>query len=415
MKNIIIAALALGLAACGKPAEPAGDGKTAAAEQAAGPKKDAPAPALALPKIIRGDLKSVKSWDDLKGKAVVLEFWGTFCDPCVENIPHMNELAEAFKDKPVVFISVTRDGQAEVEKFMEKHPMKGNVAVEGKEAFRSFQVRGIPHTVLVDKDGVIRAFSYPSMVTPESIEALLAGSAMIPGSIVKRVPKEASAAPSAAGGSLASFSVNESDGEPSMSYGGGSFEVDGITLSYAIKQALRGYHGVKFTGVDQDLLNKKVKISARTAPGPAADQAALSRLIISGLNGAFPLKIAVVKRDSKVYLLKKAAGAARLVPAEGKGGSRRTGNDGKEVTMTASGAAMEDLAENLEEWLGEPVLDETGLGDARYVIDFKASPVTLAAINAALKEKLGLHLAEARRNIEVVEVTGDGGALTAKK
>jgi uncharacterized protein (TIGR03435 family) len=414
MKNIIIAALALGLAACGKPAEPAGDGKTAAAEQAAGPKKDAPAPELALPKIIRGDLKSVKSWDDLKGKAVVLEFWGTFCDPCVENIPHMNELAEAFKDKPVVFISVTRDGQAEVEKFMEKHPMKGNVAVEGKEAFRSFQVRGIPHTVLVDKDGVIRAFSYPSMVTTESIEALLAGSAMIPGSIVKRAPKEASAAPSAAGGSLASFSVNESDGEPSMSYGGGSFEVDGITLSYAIKQALRGYHGVKFIGVDQDLLNKKVKISAKTAPGPASDQAALSRLIISGLNGAFPLKIAVVKRDSKVYLLKKAAGATAVL-AEGKVGSGRNGQTREEVFMKSSGAAMAELAGHIEQWLDEPVLDETGLGAKRFVLDFKASPVTLAAINAALKEKLGLHLVEARRNIEVVEVTGDGGALTARK
>ena len=402
MKNIIVAVLALGLAACGKPAD------------TAGPQKDAPAPELTLPNIISGDLKAVKGWGDLKGRAVVLEFWGTFCDPCVENIPHMNELAEAFKDKPVVFISITRDGQAEVEKFMQKNPMKGNVAVDGKDAFRAFQVRGIPHTVLVDKEGVIRAFSYPSMVTPATIDALLAGSSAIPGSIVKRAPKEASASPSAAGGSLASFSVGESDGEPSMSYGGGSFEVDGITLAYAIKQAMRGYHGVKFIGVDQNLLNKKVKISARTAPGPESDGAALSRLVISGLNGAFPLKIAVVKRDSKVYLLKKAAGSP-VALAEGKMGSRRTGNDGKEVTLTASGAAMGELAEIVEEWLDQPVIEETGLGAKRFVMDFKASPVTLAAINAALKEKLGLQLVEARRSIEVVEVTGNNGAVTAQK
>jgi uncharacterized protein (TIGR03435 family) len=83
--------------------------------------------------------------------------------------------------------------------------------------------------------------------------------------------------------------------------------------------------------------------------------------------------------------------------------------------MKSSGAAMAELAGHIEQWLDESVLDETGLGAKRFVLDFKASPVTLAAINAALKEKLGLHLVEARRNIEVVEVTGDGGALTARK
>ncbi|HCC48420.1 MAG TPA: hypothetical protein DEQ38_09950 [Elusimicrobia bacterium] len=186
MKKIAIAVLALGLAACGKPADQAGGEKKAGAAAASGPLKDAPAPALALEKIVLGDLKPVKGWGDLKGKAVVLEFWGTWCDPCVSNIPHMNELAEKFKDRPVVFIAVTRDQQDVVEKFLKTHEMKGNVAVEAASAFKAFRVRGIPHTVLVDKDGVIRAFSYPSRVTPDSIEALLAGRP-VPGEIITTV------------------------------------------------------------------------------------------------------------------------------------------------------------------------------------------------------------------------------------
>jgi len=180
MKKLAILLLAVGLAACNKPADQA-SGKPAGA-----PKKDAPAPALVLETFVAGDLKAVKGWEDLKGQAVVLEFWATFCDPCVENIPHMNELVETFKGKPVVFISLTRDSRGEIEKFMKTHPMKGNVAVEATGAFRNFKVRGIPHTVLVDKAGVIRAFSYPSMVTPATIEALMAGSSAIPGAFVEK-------------------------------------------------------------------------------------------------------------------------------------------------------------------------------------------------------------------------------------
>lgn len=179
MKKTLILLLAAGLAACGAPS---GDKKAAA------PELDKPAPPLALEKIVSGD--KVADWADLKGRAVVLEFWAPWCGPCVENVPHLNELAEKFKGKPVAFVSVSRDGRDEVEKFLEKQEMKGTVAAEAGLAFRNYKVRGIPHTVLVDKDGVIRGFSYPSYVTPETVEALLAGSKTIPGVFVEKKEKK---------------------------------------------------------------------------------------------------------------------------------------------------------------------------------------------------------------------------------
>jgi thiol-disulfide isomerase/thioredoxin len=182
MKKLLpLLLLSAGLAACGPQADQAAGGKPAGA-----PRKDAPAPPLVLETFVSGDLKAVKGWGDLKGKAVVLEFWATFCDPCVDNIPHMNELAENFKDKPVVFISLTRDSRGEIEEFIKTHPMQGNVAVEAVGAFKNFKVRGIPHLVLVDKEGVIRGFSYPSMVTPETVNALLVGSKTIPGIFMEK-------------------------------------------------------------------------------------------------------------------------------------------------------------------------------------------------------------------------------------
>lgn len=183
MKKLTILLLALGFAACAKT-----DGKPKAA--AARPAVNAPAPAIALGEIVSGDLAPVKGWEDLKGKAVVLEFWATWCAPCRENIPHMSELAEKFKDRPVVFISLTREPRDTVAKFLEKTPMKGNVAVSATETFRAYAVKGIPHTVLVDKDGVLRGHSYPARVTPETIEALLAGKGPLPG-VYEDKPKPA--------------------------------------------------------------------------------------------------------------------------------------------------------------------------------------------------------------------------------
>lgn len=179
MKKTILLLSVLALAACGKPAEHASHKKDAGA-----PKVGQAAPQLALNKLLRGDLAAVKSWEALRGKAVVLEFWGTFCDPCVENVPHMNGLVEKFRDRPVVFISLTKESSQSVEDFLREHEMKGNVAAEASAAYRNYFVRGIPHTVLVDGQGVIRAFSYPSLVTPASIEALLAGKP-IPGAFAQ--------------------------------------------------------------------------------------------------------------------------------------------------------------------------------------------------------------------------------------
>ena len=174
-KNIFIVIAAAALAACGKPAEP-----PAPAVRPARPGVGSPAPAIALDTIISGDLKALSGWEQLRGRAVVLEFWATWCDPCVESIGHMNELAEKFKGKPVSFISITQESRARVEEFLRDREMRGNIAVDGDPAFSAFRVRGIPYTVLIDKDGVVRDITYPARVTEQRISDLLAGGPLPP-------------------------------------------------------------------------------------------------------------------------------------------------------------------------------------------------------------------------------------------
>lgn len=169
MKRIFLAAAALGLAACGKPAD------KAPAERPAMVKIGALAPQIKLDKIVSGGPSAINGWEDLKGKAVVLEFWGTYCDPCLENIPHFNELAGKFKDKPLVFLSVSRESERDVKDFLKDHKMSGIVAADAPEVYRSFRVMGIPHTVLLDRESRVVKVVYPADVDERALNALLAG------------------------------------------------------------------------------------------------------------------------------------------------------------------------------------------------------------------------------------------------
>jgi len=173
-KTLIVIAAAV-LAACGKPAE-----APAPAKRSAKPGIGAPAPAIVLNNIISGDLKALNGWEQLRGRAVVLEFWATWCDPCVESIGHLNELVEKFNGKPVAFISVTQESRSKVEKFLEDREMRGNVAADGDPAFSAFRVRGIPYTVLIDKEGVVRDITYPARLTEQRVNDLLAGGPLPP-------------------------------------------------------------------------------------------------------------------------------------------------------------------------------------------------------------------------------------------
>ncbi|OGR70731.1 MAG: hypothetical protein A2089_06435 [Elusimicrobia bacterium GWD2_63_28] len=385
----------LGLAACGKPADQA----------AAGPKTGAPAPQIALQKIIRGDLKSMKGWEDLKGKAVVLEFWDTWCAPCVDNIPHMNELAAKFKGKPVIFLSVTRDRQATVEKFLREREMAGNIAVEAGAAFKSFRVSGIPHTVLLDKNGVIRAFSYPSKVTPECVEALLSGAAL-PAGVIMEPEAEIAREPLRAGESLASFSVSvsKSGSKPRLDFSEDEFVYEGASLDELVPVLAGNPQLVEYRGVDRKFMGARYDIKCRLKKTAGVDnKARLRAAVLAGLNGAFPFTIETARVNRTVLLLKKAPGASGPATAvkEAARFSYKAGEEGLDIS--ARGQPLEKLRERLQGWLKMPVLDETGLeGPLDY--DFSAPMGSITAVNTALK-KTGLRLEGGKRDIRVTSVT----------
>ena len=100
------------------------------------------------------------SMDDLQGKVVLLDFWATWCAPCRDALPRIQQVAKKFKDEPLVILSVSLDTDARRWKeFIEKHEMNWPQYCDGGfmgPIAKMFGVKAIPHTFTIDADGVLQ-------------------------------------------------------------------------------------------------------------------------------------------------------------------------------------------------------------------------------------------------------------------
>lgn len=99
------------------------------------------------------------SLSNLRGKVVLLEFWATWCLPCRESIPAMNEIYKRYSDKGLVVLGISVDkGQnilEDVRAFAREFSIQYPVAIDSKSVSNHYGVYSIPTTVLIDKEGKI--------------------------------------------------------------------------------------------------------------------------------------------------------------------------------------------------------------------------------------------------------------------
>ena len=97
--------------------------------------------------------------EDLRGKVVVLDFWGTWCPPCVESIPSLRSLHKKFSKEPsFVLIGVSSDSDEETwSAFIDKEKMIWPQYLDRKrEVQRMFGVRAFPTYIVIDAEGIMR-------------------------------------------------------------------------------------------------------------------------------------------------------------------------------------------------------------------------------------------------------------------
>ena len=126
-------------------------------------------------------LKNKPSELELDDKYVVLDFWATWCIPCLEMIPHINELQKKFADENIVFMSMTNESKAMTERTLQNHNFQTIVVSDqSNKTLVNFGdgAKGLayyPMVVLIDPDNIIRWYGEPKNLTSDMMENLLTG------------------------------------------------------------------------------------------------------------------------------------------------------------------------------------------------------------------------------------------------
>jgi peroxiredoxin/YHS domain-containing protein len=94
-----------------------------------------------------------------KGKVLLVDFWATWCKPCVETMPEMQKLATKYADKDflVLGVSIDEKGEKVVRPFLQKRKFTYPILLDGgdKPVWQKFGVKAVPALFLVDKEGQI--------------------------------------------------------------------------------------------------------------------------------------------------------------------------------------------------------------------------------------------------------------------
>jgi len=95
------------------------------------------------------------SLNDYRSNIVIINFWATWCAPCKEEMPHLNQLKSKFKDIEVIPINIADEELKKSKEFFEELNINNLEIFYGSslELAKEFKLRGIPTTIIVDKEG----------------------------------------------------------------------------------------------------------------------------------------------------------------------------------------------------------------------------------------------------------------------
>lgn len=353
------------------------------------------APELELEALLQSPPDIAVDWSHLRGDVVIIEFWATWCGPCLKAIPHLNGLAEKYRDRRVRFISVIDEEQLVVERFLKYRPMSTWIGLDAKGAtFRSFGIDFIPQTIIVSPAGRVACVTRPEQLTAEMIDSVLAG---------HEIHLESKPRPAAASASEepAPFEVMMRPHPPSVSmrFDGTSFEAKGITLRDAVARVFQVPSS--FVVVPPDIGATTYEIRLRRS---AELTVSLYDQLSWAVQGLLDLEITRELRVVDVYELREQpAGGNSLKPSHDEASGFMV-DDG---TFRGPSISVNALCGVLSDVLHKPVVNETRL-EGLYDVALFWDPQKTDATVSSLSEQLGLRLVGSRREIELVIVAPVG-------
>lgn len=372
-----------------------------------------PAPTLHFATVLNGVQPSL-TLAQLRGKVVLLEFWGTFCGPCLVAMPHLQELQRQFAGRLQV-VAISADTPARLGRFLQARPSNllfASVSEATQDSLqRIFAYQLIPHSVLLNKEGRVVATTEPKFITAQIIEQVLEGQAInlpLKQEVVSQNP-------------IATCFPATAATPPRFLMQPALRGVGSMMRTYP--QDSSAFHNRRFTALNMSLealyraaygglpygrtLDLRPAAPAGPAPRlycldiivPKGQEATLLPTLRRELAARFDLRATLEPRPRSVYLL-RVADACKLPPPTGAAGPSRVGASAG--TYQGEQVHLAEVADYLEGFgvVELPVL-EARPSAARYNVQFEYQPEKPGDLQRALAD-LGLTLEKAERPVEML-------------
>lgn len=356
------------------------------------------APALSLAQILQASPRTRVDWRELRGKTVVLEFWATWCGPCVANLPHLNELAESLDGSKVRFISVTDESPEVVQGFLAKRKMAGWIGIDKDgETFRRYGIHQRPTTIIVDGAGRIAIVTKPEILTKEKVLRVIYSQGTV--APTNKTPSSSVQSDSSTNGLILGVSLAKSkpSTEYSMSHARdgrmqmvGATAEDLLTWTFGLKSDRLVWQGT--------LPKQTYDLHASLLNG---DDDATFPLIRKAVELGLQIRTEVKTETQSVLVLKATERTKGLLIPTVSSGSMYGYSQGKVHMVNGS---MDALAGALETAFHQPVVNETAISGA-YDAEVPIPQDDWNEGSKVLSRTLGLVLKQEDRPIQVLIVT----------
>ena len=370
---------------------------TALAQTPAGPVIGKPAPAIDLEVLLQAPDETKTDLESLKGNIVVIDFWATWCGPCVKAFPHLNELAAKFKDQPVRFIAITYEDKTKIESFLKSTKLDTWVGLDTDRSMHmQYQIRSIPRTFVIGRDGTLLADMHPLQLNEQMIEDVLAGKELTTASTLKVKagvdPVLDPRLPAALYQVIIRPTLADGRGPTDMT--DGAFTAIAMSLGEAVSIAydVPTAHVV----LEGDLPTNRYDVVLRMPPGHE-DQ--LRTQFQLALVAAFNVEVTKQTREVECLNLQPIAGTEPDIE-EHDGSDSAANLVSGDKKLEASNVTMATLANVLAGLFEKDVVDQTGLeGSYDFEITWQGRPSV-----EAVYQQLGLDLKPGTHESEVVVV-----------
>jgi uncharacterized protein (TIGR03435 family) len=356
--------------------------------------------------------KSTLNLREAKGKILIIEFWGTWCGPCIPALEHLDELQKKFKND-VVIVGISDDTEERLNKFLMKRPVTIPLISDPmNKSYQFFKVPSVPRSFVANRDGKIIAITNPAEITEEKIKQLIDG---------KKVEMKVSEDEKQSKGGQDYFGTDLKttfaftmkpmiDTMPVMIlqrwknhlFEGRRLSFINVTTDFFIKKIFQVSNSRTFISTDKKQFEFKPENRfCFDIIVPEEEKEDFYKIAQEEVGRRLKYKIYTEEKIIDVFVLRKIDGNTVLKSSQSEFKIAYP-SEYKRFRLSMEGAEIKSLVESIEDSFNIPIIDETGLKD-KYDLTVDWAMGNKEERTKEL-QKIGLTLEKTQRPVEMLVI-----------